>query len=748
MITSSCSLTKSLQEDEEVYMGTRIKIKDVDNGSSIEDFKFNLKGIPKTRTKNGIGNIYIGLYNIFEKAEKKGLKHWIKYKLGNPPVVYKEKLVATTEAKLKFYLKGKGFFSNTVSCESSKDHRKVKLDCDITLNQRYVIDSLIFPEDSTYYTLELNEKQKRAILKERDYYDRDKLDFERLRISKLAGEKGYAHFNSNNVHFYVDTSHMNNTVDIYSRILSPSGSTKHVRYVLDSIRIFPNYSLKSKATNLTATTISDKTTVYESQYYLKHDVLDRLILEDPHGYYNRSLELSSISRLQNLGIFKFINVVNEPSKNSPDNYLTQNIYLTPIEMQNISAEFEVNNRSGNILGTGASTKYQHNNLFHHGEKFTLSLGGSIETQFGQSVSFINSSDLSIQADIAFPRLITPFIKIKEKRNLIPRTVVSASYTVQRRTEFYSLQSLTTRFGYRFRESATKLHEIFPININEVQISQETPEFLDILSRDLRLARSFDDFLIAGLQYAFTFSDQVKKTKRDYQYFKFDFETSGNLISLVTGASKTNPQEIVGLNFAQYVKVTLDYRKYFEVKEADLATRVIMGVGNAYGNSEEIPYIKQYIIGGSNSIRAFRLRGLGPGFFFADTIGLTDIQSQFVDQTGDIKLEMNAEYRFPLFSYFKSAIFIDAGNVWLINNQERPEGNFSFNEFYKQIGIGTGFGLRLDFDFFLIRLDVAFPLRAPTPNNNGFTWRLSDIDPLSAAWRSQNLRYNLGIGYPF
>jgi outer membrane protein assembly factor BamA len=746
-MTSSCSLTKGLQDNEDVYMGTDINIVDIENSSSIEDFKFYVNSIPKTKTKNGIGNFYIGLYNIFEEAEKKGIKRWIKYKLGNPPVIFQQEYIRTTEAQLKFYLKGKGYFSNSVSCDSLKNDRKVKLYCDITLDERYIIDSLIFPEDTTYYTLNLDEEKKRAILKEMDYYDRDKLDFERLRLSKLAGDKGYAHFNSNNIHFYVDTAHMDKTVDIYTKILNPTDASTHIRYILDSIRIYPNYSLKKSNTELTAHPINKTMTVYENEYYLKHNVFDRLILEDPDGYYNRSLELRTINRLQNLGLFRFINVVNDYNQRGDENHIIQNIYLTPIEMQNISAEFEINNRSGNFLGTGISTKYQHSNLFHHGEVFTVSLGGSVETQFGDGVSLINSSDVSLQADLTFPRLITPFFKIKEHSRFIPRTIVKSSYTVQQRTEFYRLQSLTTKFGYSWRQSATKLHEFYPININEVQVSNETQSFLDIINNDLRLARSFDDFLIAGLQYSFTFSDQVKRVKQNNHYFKFDFETSGNLLSLITGANKNNPQEIAGLKFAQYVKVNFDYRKYFEFRKTDLATRIYLGIGGAYGNSEEIPYIKQYIIGGSSSLRAYRLRGLGPGEFVADTTGLTELEAQFVDQTGDMKLEMNIEYRFPIFNYLKSAVFIDAGNIWLLNSQERPEGNFSFSDFYEQIALGTGIGLRLDFDFFLIRLDMAFPLRGPVLND-GFTWRISDIDPLSSTWRSENLRYNLGIGYPF
>ncbi len=746
MVISSCSLTKNLDDDDQVYMGTNITVEDREQGKSVEKFNFNLGSVAKTGTKNGLGNFYIGLHNIFKDAPPKGFKNWVKNKLGNKPVLYTPDIEATTEARLKFYLNGKGYFSHSLSCDTVSHNRKVDLNCNIKLDERYRIDSLIFPLDSSYVALELDENKKRTIIREQNYYDRDRLDFERLRLTTLAGDMGFADFNINNVYYYVDTAHVDNTVDIYLQILSPTDSTSHIRYTLDSIRIYPNYSLKSSNAQLTAVPVGDGITVYENDHYLSHQLIDQLILEDPDWYYNRTLELKSINRLQNLGLFRFINVVNEPSKNGKRGHITQNIYLTPTEMQSISGELELNNRSGNFVGTGASGRYQHKNLFGHAENLNLSIGGQVETQFGDGVSLINSSDFSAEAEISFPRFIVPFIKLRENRNYIPRTIVKTNYTNQRRTSFYTINSLTTKIGYSWRESFSKLHEFYPINLNQLRVSGVTPEFQDILNNDLRLSRSFDNFLIGGLQYYFTYTDQVNRNDRNHNYLKVEVETSGNLLSIITGANKANPREVAGLKFAQYSKITFDYRKYFELKKSDLAARVIMGIGGAYGNSEEIPYVKQYIIGGSNSIRAYRLRGLGPGTFLADTVGLTALESQFVDQTGDLKLEMNVEYRFPVFNYLKSAVFIDAGNIWLLDNKERPEGNFKFNEFYKQIGIGTGLGLRLDFDFFLIRLDIAFPLRGPTAN--GFEWMISDIDLFSQSWRKDNVRYNLGIGYPF
>lgn len=728
-------------------MGTDIAIQDVKEAESIREFKYKLNDVPQGGTQTGLGNFKIGTYNIFAETPEKGFKHWVKYRLGSKPILYQADMIDITEAQLEFFLKGKGFFSNKVSCDTTSADYKTNLYCNVTLGQRYRIDSLVFPIDSVYSTLDLNEASKRKILKENDFYDRDRLEYERLRITSLAGSKGYADFKNTNVHFYVDTAKVDNTVDIYTQIISPTDSTQHIRYTLDSILVYTNYSKRSTSINTEIRTkLENSITVIETQPYLNHSMISRMILEDSEGFYNRTKQYRTSKRLQNLALFQAVEIVNEPSSSGQKDHITQKIYLTPSDIQSVSGEFELNNRSGNTFGVGAAVTYQNRNLFGNAENLSVSLGGQVETQFGAGVSLVNSSDINTSAELFFPRFIVPIFKIKEGKNFIPRTIVKADYTLQRRTDLYNIESFTAKFGYRWRETASKLHELFPLIVNEISVTNETQEFLDIISQDIRLQRSFTDVLIGGLQYYFTYTSQPNNSKRSSQYLKASFESSGNLLSVILGADQANPKKIIGLDYAQFSKVTLDFRKYWSFGESDLATRIILGAGRAYCNSQELPYIKQYFIGGSNSLRAFRLRGLGPGSFFTDPNGLTPIESQFVDQTGDLKLEMNIEYRFPVFKYFKSAVFLDAGNVWLLNSPSLPSENFDFAESYKEIAIGAGIGFRLDFEVFLIRLDIATPLRGPSAS--GFTWRFNDFDIRNKSWRQNNIIYNLGIGYPF
>lgn len=743
---TSCSLTKGLATDEEIYLGTDIRFADREQAASVEEFDFNINKIPRPSTTSGLFNIYTGLYNLSPSPPEKGFRHWVKHQLGKKPILYSGEMLGNTEARLQYYLNGKGFFGHGVKCDSVAHQRTVRLTCDVQLGQRYIVDSIAFPADSTYAALKLDGKLQRAIIAEGNYYDRERLEYERIRLATLAQSIGFAEFGVEHIYFYVDTLGKDHAVDIYAEVVQPRDSTPHTRYTLDSIRIFPNYSLDNQAADRSLDTayVRNGLTIIESNHYLNHPLLDRLILQAPGQYYDGNAEKRTINRLLDLGVFRFINVRNRTVDNGAVGSIVQDILLTPEQMQRVSGEVELNNRSGNFFGTGVSIRYHHKNLFRHAERLDVTVGGQVETQLDEASSFINSSDVTASASLAFPRWIVPFIDIREARNFIPRSVVTTTFTSQRRVQYYSLQSITGKFGYRWRETSKKLHELYPIVINDVRTRNQTDAFTDLLQSDPRLLASFENTLINGLQYYFTYQDQTSRSDRNHLYFRGELETSGNLLQAVLPSDDDGIGRIAGLRFAQFTKVTLDLRRYWSLGSTTIATRAIAGAGLSYGNSSELPYIKQYLIGGSNSLRAFQLRGLGPGNFVRSSN--TTFNQQFVDQTGDLKLELNVEYRFPVLNFIKGALFVDAGNIWLIDNDEIPEGQFSLDSFLLQIAIGTGLGIRLDFDFFLLRMDLAFPLRRP--ESGGFEWVFRDVDPGSASWRTDNLRYNLGIGYPF
>ena len=303
------------------------------------------------------------------------------------------------------------------------------------------------------------------------------------------------------------------------------------------------------------------------------------------------------------------------------------------------------------------------------------------------------------------------------------------------------------------ESARKSHQLYPVDVSLVTVQQE-PAFRDLLETNPLLRQSYEEQFIIGGNYSFFYStlnlDDRKYEKHNF-YFNGNIDVSGNLLNLVqrNGTDNNNGgvKEIFGTPYSQFTKVSGDFRYYYKIDKRNLiATRFFAGVGVPYGNAESLPYLKQFAAGGTNTIRAFRSRSIGPGSFAQARDAGPD--SLLLDQTGDISLLANIEYRFDVLGALKGALFVDAGNIWLVNEDvDRPGGEFSTSDFLSETAVGTGFGLRFDADFFVIRLDFAFPLRAPFLPK-GDRWVISNIDPLSKSWRRDNLILNIAIGYPF
>jgi len=283
----------------------------------------------------------------------------------------------------------------------------------------------------------------------------------------------------------------------------------------------------------------------------------------------------------------------------------------------------------------------------------------------------------------------------------------------------------------------------------LDVGDKSASFQELLKSNIRLKNSFEDVFIVGSTYTFKYNSAPKSKASPYYYFQADIGTSGNVVSLfakdkLTELGQDTTQLFLGRPYAQFLKFAPDFRAYFPRQNKNLfASHVAFGIGLPYGNSEELPYIEQFFVGGANSIRAFQIRELGPGSFVDESILLTD-DNQFIDQTGDLKLEFSLEYRFKIIRYLNGAVFLDGGNVWLLNSDDRPEGVFKFNRFFKEIALGTGYGLRLDFDFFVIRFDTAFPIRKPIANGQ-FGWTIDDLAIFRRSWRQENLTYNLAIG---
>jgi hemolysin activation/secretion protein len=342
--------------------------------------------------------------------------------------------------------------------------------------------------------------------------------------------------------------------------------------------------------------------------------------------------------------------------------------------------------------------------------------------------------------------------------------VGVGLDFQQRINYFQMNSFNVSYGYQWRETTTKSHEFFPIEMNYVKVSKITPEFQDILDQNPTLENSFQDQFIPGMRYSFTLNTQLKeqdipsygekKIATSNFYFRGNATASGNLINLVAkntaSSDEQRPYQIFGLPYSQFLLGDVDFRYFWQMDRRNrLVSRIAFGAGYAYGNSTTLPYIKQFASGGSSSIRAFPARSFGPGTYNVyDDPNYND--TYYVDQRGDIKVEGNVEFRYDIFKMVKGALFVDAGNIWLWKkdeNDERGGVEFDANTFLKELAVGTGMGIRFDFNFFILRFDLGIPIRKPYLPE-GERWVFDQIDFGSKAWRRENLVLNIAIGYPF
>jgi outer membrane protein assembly factor BamA len=425
--------------------------------------------------------------------------------------------------------------------------------------------------------------------------------------------------------------------------------------------------------------------------------------------------------------------------------------LSPLPRQNFSADIEGTNSSGN-LGVAGNLNYQHRNVFGGAEVFDLQLKGAREKQQAlienNSLDF-NTREFGLESSLTIPKFLSV---IRWKRFFgfqIPETKFTMGFNYQNRPD-YTRTITNLKFGYNWKTTNFEYHTLSLIDLNYVNLYRLTPAFINSI-KDLYIKSSFTDHLIFASNYSWMYNTQNINKREDYKFYKFNIESAGNLLSLYSRLIDKNQTteldtvtnlvssyyQILNTRFAQYVKADFEYRYGHIVnKFSSWVGRAFVGVGVPYGNLGVLPFEKKYFTGGANGIRAWQVRSLGPGSYKAPI-------DTYPNQSSDIKLEASLEYRFKLFWRMEGALFTDAGNIWAINYKDNREGAvFKINEFYKQIAIGSGFGVRFDFTYFLFRLDLGMKMRDPSLAEG------KRIVPGNYPITGEHFNLSFAIGYPF
>lgn len=744
VLFSACSNTRYLPQGEKLFTDLNVKFEKHTN-SKVKASTLEEMVRPQPNSKILGMRIKLYAYNIAKEPKGKGLNYFLKKKFGEPPVLFSSVNIKRNIDVLTNYLENQGYFNATVSADTVDKRKRVSLTFTVNAGARYKINEIVFPADSDSLNTYIRETAKETLLKKGDPFIFEIIKEERVRIDAELKEKGYFYFGPDYLIMQVDSSQKNNTVNIYIKVKKDAPDKGLHTYRINNVNVFPNYSAEQDSSvDLKKATVYEGYNIVDPNKTFRPITFDRSIFLEKNKLYTRKDHNLSLNRLVNLGAFKFVKL-QLTDADSVSRLLNADFYLTPAPKRSLRFEVTGTSKSNSYVGSELKVEARNRNFLRGAEQFNVSVAGGFETQVNGSAPALNSTSLTTEASLFFPRFITPIPRINEAGAFAPKTKISASYQILTRQEYYTLNSANLIFGYNWKESTRKEHTFNLAAISYVQPSNTTAKFDSLLLTDPTLQTSFMKQFIIGTNYNYVLTNQLETKRVNNFYLNANIDLAGNFIGLLMGGKQTpeNPGKIFGTPYSQYARVYVDGRHYWNFRpNVTWANRIFMGFGYAYGNSASMPYVKQFYSGGSNSVRGFRARSLGPGTFPPET------DNTFPDQAGDIKFEMNSELRAKLFSVIRGAVFVDVGNIWLLNdNPQIPGGKFRAGEFLNELAVSAGAGIRIDVSVFVLRFDAAFPLRKPYLPD-GQRWVIDEIDFGSKQWRNDNLILNIAIGYPF
>ena len=749
---ASCSSTRYVPEDR--YLLGKYKLKVDDSDLKSRDMDSYIR--PKPNKKVLGTRFYLGLYNMSGQKDN-GLNRWLR-KIGEEPVLYDPYEAEANIKQLGLYCRNKGYYHSAVSDSVEFRRGKAKVSYDIEAGTPYRINRVIYKlEDTTLNSIVLPDSVN-SLLHPGDLFDVDIIQDERTRVEGELRKRGYFKFNKDYIGYEADSTLGSHKVDITMGIKKYTQSLEdgyyllvpHRRYSLEKVFIYPGFDPQKAMSDysgylegMSQLEYSGYNFFYEGDLKANTGIISQSIFIIPGQIYNSEKVRQSHEHLSSLRIYRLVNIIFEeedPGEDHEGNVypLTCHIQLSPATLQSYTLGLEGTNSSGNI-GMEGNMNYQHKNLFGGAENFQFRVSGAIETlREVEEAGYGNMIELGGEAKINIPKFLLLFRTEQFIRKYNPKTNFSVAYNYHRRPD-YTRSVFNTTFGYNFKGNDYTTHIVNPLQLNFVKMVEASREFLDSI-QGTYLEHSFEDRLILGSSYSFIYTNQDIKKSRNFVFLRTNMESTGIVLSGVANLANQEQDSLgrftmFGNEYAQYAKgdVELRYFQYIDDKSS-MVYRLFCGVAFPYGNSIAIPFEKQYFSGGANGIRAWQARNLGPGTYNGST-------SRYPNTTADLKLEANLEYRFKLFWILEGALFIDAGNIWSINMEDDREGaQFAWDKFYKEIAIGTGAGLRMDFNFFVFRFDLGFQTRDPSePEGDRWVWMREGF---------KTPQINIAIGYPF
>ena len=753
---ASCSATKFVPDGS--YLLDEVKIHTDNKEIKPSDMRLYVRQNPNSKWFSTI-KTQLYVYNWSGRDSTKWFNRFLR-KIGDAPVIYNESDAIRSQEEIAKAVQNLGYMGASVKRTTKTKKKKLKLFYEITSGKPYIVRTLKYDISDKKIAEYLRNDSTQSMLREGMLFDVNVLDAERQRITDYLLCNGYYKFNKDYITYTADTARNTHQVDLTLHLLPYKtyvGDTpkEHFQYKINKINFITDYDvLQSSA--LSSIEINDSLhyngfpIYYKDKLYLRPKVLvDNLRFASGDLYDERNVQ-KTYTYFGRLSALKYTNIRFFETQNGDSTQLNCYVMLTKSKHKSISFELEGTNSAGD-LGAAASVSFQHRNLFRGSETFMVKFRGAYEAISGLQPGYKNHNytEYGVETSINFPNFLFPFLTSDFKRRIKATTEFGLQYNYQLRPEF-SRTIASASWSYKWIQKQKIQHRIDLLDISYLYLPWISSQFQeDYINKDKDnyiLKYNYENRLIVRMGYNYSYNSAggalVNNTITTNSYsIRAGFESAGNIlygISKMINMRKNKDGEyaILGIPYAQYLKGDFDFAKNIIIDHRNsLAFHAGIGIAVPYGNAKVVPFEKRYFSGGANSVRGWSVRNLGLGSFAGD--------GNFMNQSGDIKLDASIEYRTRLFWKFRGAAFIDAGNIWTIREYEnQPGGVFEFDKFYKQIAVAYGLGLRLDLDFFVLRFDGG--MKAINPKYKKAKERYPIIHPRF----SRDFAFHFAVGYPF
>ncbi len=755
----ACSTTKYVPEGK--YLLESVQVKTDSRDVSKYDLNTYVKQMPNSRWFRMM-KTELHIYDWSGRDSTRWVNRFLR-RLGEPPVIYSEDRANKTAELLRKVMQSKGYMHANVDVVRKWKPKKVAVTYTVHCGNPYLVEGITTTVEDSIIAKIVEAHNDESLLHKGMILDSQVLDAERERIVKVLKNQGYYVFNKDYIQYVVDTLKGKKDVHLDMRLRDYSLDTEdekqisvhHPIYRIGKVSFVTDYDvLKTTPSfgtlNRDSMQLNNVKFFYKKRPFLRPKILTQNVHFSAGDLYSAKKATTTYRSLGRMDALKSVSIKYKPVQRGDSMLLDTYILLSPAKNKRVSLELEGTNSAGDF-GAAVAATFQHRNLFHGSEHLMLKFRGAFEMISGLDQNIYqgdNFKEYSVESELTFPRFLFPFVSSSIRKRIQASSVVSLKYDYQLRPEF-TRNIASLGWGYKWRTNNGVQHRIDLIDLNFLYMPWISDQFRDDYLTDANsiLAYNYEDRLILKCGYTYYYNSLNRKSalernKRQYYYtFRFSAESAGNVLygysRLMNFKRNSNGEyELVNIPFAQYIKGEVDYALNRPIDDRNsLAFHVAAGVAYPYGNAQMMPFEKRYFAGGANSVRGWSVRELGPGRFAGD--------GNFMNQSGDIKLEGSVEFRSKLFWKLHSAFFVDAGNVWTIRDYEsQPGGCFAVDRFYKEIALSYGLGLRFDFDYFVVRLDGGMKALNPIYPSGRDRWPVLHPD------LGRDFTFHLAVGYPF